>query len=232
MPLSIILFCLLCLQLLSASSSFSSPSAPCASTRDCSYAGQCLHSSCACASGWMGPTCAALDNSTAIPILSGFRLPDFHVWGSQVLFDSSQFVMLASIYPKALPFYQSWLYTAQIAAATSATPLGPYSWHSLALPYGPEGAWDRSVMNPKVLRAPNSGPFLLFYTGSSYSGPTPDGGRTPLPANQSGAQASQRIGLATAASATGPFVRRGSPVLEPRPGCWDACGRPCRCWAA
>ena len=81
-------------------------------------------------------------------------------------------------------------------------------------------------MNPKLLRAPGRAPgddlWLLYYTGNAYAGPTPSAGGTPLPANQSAAQASQRVGLATAARPSGPFTRRGAPVLTPRPGAWDA----------
>ena len=36
------------------------------------------------------------------------------------------------------------------------------------------------------------------------------------------ARLNQRIGLATANSVTGPWTRRDSPILEPRPGAWDA----------
>ena len=194
----------------------------CLTESDCSYAGQCVSSTCQCESGWMGTTCASLDNSTVVPIDSGFRMHNFHVWGSQVVFDSGAFHMLASVYPANLPFYSSWLYCAQIAHAVAESAVGPYVFQSLALEYGMETAWDRSVMNPKVLRAPGGGPWLLYYTGTSYTGPTPNGGSVPLPTNQSGAQASQRIGLATAPSPAGPWTRRGAPVLETRPDSWDA----------
>jgi hypothetical protein len=133
--------------------------------------------------------------------------------------------MDASIYPRALPFLQEWLDCASIATATSPTALGPYALDVLAaLPQGAEGDWDRNVMNPKLLRAPGVDPplWLLFYTGNAYAGATPSAGGAPLPANQSAAQASQRVGLATARAPGGPFARRGAPVLAPRPGAWDA----------
>lgn len=201
----------------------------CSSAADCSGAGACEAGRCACERGWAGATCAALDNSTRVPVGGGFRMDSFHVWGAQVVRgDDALWHMLASVYPAQLPFYSSWLYCAQIAHATATRLLGPYAFVSLALPYGAEDAWDRSVMNPKILRAPASGggggesPWLLYYVGSSYPGPTPNGGSVPLPSNQSGAQASQRIGLATAPAPGGPWLRRGPPVLETRPGEWDA----------
>lgn len=197
----------------------------CASVADCSGAGSCVSGACVCEPGFIGDSCAALDNRTAIPVDSGFRMAAYHVWGSQVVFDeaSALFHMLASIYPVALPFYTSWLYCAQIAHATSPTALGPFAFQSIVLPYGAADAWDRSVMNPKILRAPREDSvWLLYYVGSSYDGPTP-GGAVPLPVNQSAAQASQRVGLATAPSPSGPYTRySGAPVLLPRPGMWDS----------
>ena len=151
----------------------------------------------------------------------------YHVWGSQVVLDAGTYHMVASIYPADLDFDQSWLYAAQIAHATSFDPLGPYTFQSIILPYGSESAWDRSVMNPKLLRAPlanTSGAanlWLLFYTGDSYTGPTPNATHPP-PKNQSAAQASQMVGLATASAPAGPYKRFGAPVLQPRPGAWDA----------
>lgn len=209
---------LLCLSLASAGA--------CSDASSCSFAGACVAGACACRRGFAGPSCALLDNSTRVPVANGFRLDDFHVWGSQVAFDPRDglFHMAASVYPRALPFLKSWLYTASIATATAPTPFGPFALDLLAaLPQGAADAWDRNVMNPKLLRAPGvaDGPWLLFYTGNSYQGPTP-GGSVPLPVNQSLAQASQRIGVATADAPGGPFVRRGAPVLTPRPGAWDS----------
>lgn len=193
----------------------------CVTPADCSAAGACVAGVCSCEAGFTGSTCSALDNRTRIPVSSGFRLPGWHVWGSQVVRgDDGLFHMAASIYPAQFNFYAQWLFTAQIAHATAATALGPYTFESIILPYGAETAWDRSVMNPKLFRAPNGGPWLLFYVGSSYEGPTP-GGAVPLPTNSSAAQASQRIGLATASAPGGPFVREPAPVLTPRAGGWD-----------
>jgi hypothetical protein len=198
----------------------------CTGPASCTYAGACVAGACVCAPGFAGPACALFANSSAIPLASGFRLPDHHVWGAQVAFDGADglYHMAASVYPAGLPFLSSWLYTASIATARAAQPLGPYALDVLpALPQGGEGAWDRNVMNPKLLRAPGERSlWLLYYTGNAYGGPTPAAGGAPLPKNQSLAQASQQLGLATAPSPAGPFARRGAPVLSPRPGQWDA----------
>ena len=152
------------------------------------------------------------------------------MWGSQVVYDprDALYHMAASIYPGDFPFLSSWLVTASIATATSKDPLGPYTLDVLgALPQGREGDWDRNVMNPKLLPAPggNRSLWLLYYTGNAYEGPTPSvPGGVPLPKNQSGAQASQRLGLATSPHPSGPFTRLGPPMLSPSPNAsaWDA----------
>lgn len=201
----------------------------CTDTSSCTYAGTCVAGTCKCFPGYAGPTCAFFNNNTAIPLASGFRLPDYHVWGSQVVYDPSDdlYHMVASIYPGDLPFINSWLLTATIATATSKNPLGPYSLDVLAaLPQGHEKDWDRNVMNPKLLPAPGeSGLWLLYYTGNEYDGPTPSAsGGIPLPKNQSLAQASQQLGVATAPHPSGPFTRLGPPMLSPNTDhtAWDS----------
>jgi hypothetical protein len=76
--------------------------------------------------------------------------------------------------------------------------------------------------NPTIQRSGDT--YLLFYTGSTFRGPTP----TPASPARSGtpmileARANQRIGLATSKSIDGPWARLDHPILEPRPGRWDA----------
>lgn len=66
----------------------------------------------------------------------------------------------------------------------------------------------------------SDGTWLLFYTGSTYPGPTPNGTAVPGP-ERAQAQSSQRIGVAWSKTPEGPYQRTGSPILEPRAGKWD-----------
>ena len=193
----------------------------CTSVLDCSGAGACASSACVCLPGFVGPTCAQLDNRTVLRVDSGFRVANTSVWGSQVVLgDDGAYHMVASVFPGDLDFYSVWLLQAQIVHATAPTPFGPFTLRGVALGYGAEDAWDRSVMNPKLLRAPD-GTWLLFYTGDGYPGPWPTPAH-PAPVDPRVPQANQRVGLAVAASPAGPFVRTGAPVLQPRAGAWDA----------
>jgi hypothetical protein len=184
--------------------------------------------SCLCDAAFQGPTCSLLNNATALRLDSGCDLSaqGWHVWGSHVVLDPATGLwhMVASVYPRNQTFLDIWLLDARIIHATARTWWGPFCTgpgsYTIALDHGAEGAWDRSVMNPKLLQDRVSGRWLLFYTGSAYAGPWPVAGR-PLPPTRD-AQASQRIGVASAPSPAGPFTRLGAPLLQPRPTKWDA----------
>jgi hypothetical protein len=193
----------------------------------CSGAGTPLpNGTCLCDPAFLGPACALLNNRTALRLRSGCDLTaqGWNVWGSHVVYDADSRLwhMVASLYPRNQTFLNIWLFDARIIHATSPNYWGPFceGAYDVALDHGAEGAWDRSVMNPKLVRDASSGLWLLFYTGSAYAGPWPVAG-APLPPEQ-GAQASQRIGVAWAPRAGGPYTRLGAPLLQPRPGQWDA----------
>jgi hypothetical protein len=130
--------------------------------------------------------------------------------------------MFAAVFPRNLSFSNHWLTNGQIARATSQTPIGPYSFVEIVLPYHTSNTsqqyWDRSCMNPKIIQA-TDGTFLLYYTGDTYDGPTPT--QPSQQADNDKAQGLQRIGLAYASSVTGPWSRLPNPIVEPRPGKWD-----------
>jgi hypothetical protein len=204
-------------------SSPSSPSASCTSAFNCSGAGACVSGSCVCESGFIGPTCSMLDNRTALRVQSGFvpYSEGWWAWGSSVLLgDDGQYHMLASVYPSDLNFFSTWLTRAQVVHASSPSPYGPFTLTGVALGYGDVNAWDRSLMNPKLLRAP-TGEYLLFYTGDAYNGSWPSPS-DPIPVNPDAPQSMQRVGVASSPTPKGPYTRLGHPILEPRPSKWDS----------
>ena len=97
----------------------------CETDEDCYYSGVCLsNKTCECFPGWRGENCTALNNQT-IAVVQGFTfLPDYDVWGSQVIFENGTYHMFASVYPSDLVFMNHWLTNAQIVRATSQTPEG------------------------------------------------------------------------------------------------------------
>ena len=104
----------------------------------------------------------------------------------------------------------------------SDAPEGPYELAETVLPPRGDGFWDgKMTHNPTIHRCPVTGRFLLFYSGNTYRGPRPTAGGVSEQRMWE-AQGNQRIGLAVADTPEGPWTRFDHPVLEPRPGKWDA----------
>jgi hypothetical protein len=169
-----------------------------------------------------------LDNRTALRVNSGFApyAEGWWAWGSSVLHvpddgEGGLFHMLVSVYPSQYDFFRTWLTRAQVVHAVAPSPYGPFNLTGVALGYGGEDDWDRSLMNPKFLRSPSDGTYLLFYTGDTYPGPWPSPS-DPVPVNPNIPQSNQRVGVAYSSTPGGPYTRLGSPILEPRPGQWDS----------
>ena len=148
----------------------------------------------------------------------------YWVWcGSVIRGDDGRYYMFASRWPKGISFNPHWLTNSEVVRASSDTPEGPYAFEEIVLPVRGERYWDgRMTHNPTIHKS--GGTYLLYYTGTTYTGhtPTPE---NPCPidgAMRMEARANQRIGLATAPSVFGPWTRRDEPILQPRPGKWDS----------
>mgnify|MGYP001548086433 CR=1 FL=1 len=155
------------------------------------------------------------------PLGGGFRDDDYWIWcGSVIRDDAGMYHMFASRWSKDVPFTPNWLTHSRVVRAVSETPAGPYRYVEDIL--SPRGAeyWDgRMTHNPTIHRCGDT--YLLFYTGSTFEAPIPAAGPAD-DATRLEARRNQRIGLATAPSAAGPWTRMDAPILAPRPGKWDA----------
>lgn len=169
---------------------------------------------------------AFVDRILPAPKNGGFRMEGYWVWcGSVIRGDDGRYHMFASRWPRNLEFGPHWVTNSEIVRAVSDTPEGPYTFAEVVLPPRGEEHWDgRMTHNPTVHRCGDT--FLLFYTGVTYSGPTPTPDR---PLDMGGKRLTytepwrnKRLGLATAPSVEGPWTRRDAPLIEPRPGHWDA----------
>ena len=178
------------------------------------------------------PASAAVDSFAAEPAFhdrlqpapadGGFRMDGYWVWcGSVIRGEDGRYHMFASRWPGALPFSPHWLTNSEIVRASSATPGGPYRFEEVVLPARGGKFWDgRMTHNPTIHRSGDT--YLLFYTGTTYSGPTPVAGQNATTEARLEARANQRIGVATARSLKGPWRRPDRPAIDPRPGKWDA----------
>ena len=149
------------------------------------------------------------------PIDGGFKPfthqgVDYNVWcGSVIKGEDNRFHMFASVIPRRKG--SSWVWDSIVARATSDKPEGPFHFEEFVFP--PRGAsfWDGLMThNPSIHKYGDT--YLLFYTGTTYEHRK----------TETEAWRHKRIGLATSKSVFGPWERRAAPVIEPRPGCWDA----------
>lgn len=155
------------------------------------------------------------------PVDGGFRMEGYWVWcGSVVRGDDALYHMFASRWPKRYPFFDGYRLYSEVVHAVSPTAAGPYTMVDVALPPRGEEHWDgRMTHNPTIHRYGDT--YLLFYIGSTWSGPDVSPEEIATSRKPAESYANIRIGLATSPSPAGPWVRRDAPILLPRPGRWD-----------
>jgi hypothetical protein len=167
---------------------------------------------------------AFIERLLPAPVNGGFGLNDYWVWcGSVIRGDDGRCHMFASRWSQRYPFFEGYVIESEIVRAEADTPEGPYTFHEVVLP--PRGAhfWDgRMTHNPTIHKVGDT--YLLFYIGATYAGPKPDPAQVVPPGSAVHDECYQniRIGLASAPSPLGPWQRQDTPILQPRPGKWDA----------
>lgn len=150
-------------------------------------------------------------------------MDDYWVWcGSPAKGEDGRYHLFASRWPKSLPFGPNWVSNSEVVRASADTPIGPYTFEEVVLPPR-QGYWDATMThNPTIHRHGDT--WILFYTGARSVGP--DGSDAPpkeaISEEQYSAWLTKRIGIATAPRITGPWTRRDEPILDVRPGEWDA----------
>ncbi len=158
------------------------------------------------------------------PVGGGFAMDGYWVWcGSVIKGEDNRYHMFSSRWPKQLAFSPHWLTNSEVVRASADKPEGPYKFEEVILPARGEGFWDgKMTHNPTIHKYKDT--YLLFYTGTTYDGDIPSENNAEKWGSAKAKQArqNQRIGMATASSIKGPWKRLDKPVLEPRPGKWDA----------
>lgn len=165
---------------------------------------------------------------------AGFRMPGYWIWcGSVIRGGDGRYHLFASRWPDNLAFSPHWITNSEVVHAVADRPEGPFEFCDVALPQRGAEYWDgRMTHNPTIHF--HDGTYYLFYTGTTYEGPTPSL-ETPIPASDPGnlndpaavpellvkAHSGQRVGVATSSSPSGPWKRMDAPLLLPRPGQWD-----------
>ena len=165
---------------------------------------------------------AFIDRLLPAPKNGGFRDDRYWIWGSSVIKgEDGKYHMFASRWSKDVGF-GNWVSNSEVVRAVSDTPLGPYSFQEVVLPVrGPEFFDGMCTHNPRIVKYRDK--YLLYHFGTTYDFPMPDKAYPDMSEdNWALAWMNKRIGLAISDSVYGPWERSDKPVIEPRPGHWDA----------
>lgn len=148
------------------------------------------------------------------------EMDDYYIWDCSVIEAEGKFHLFCSRWPKEYGFGWNWVYNSEVIHCVSDSPRGPYQFLRVVLPRRGRDSFDGMNTHNPCIRC-FDGKYYLYYMGTTYGGPIPAGEETSAEQNLE-VWNRKRIGVAVADSIYGEFVRRDTPVLEPR-SCdhWD-----------
>lgn len=162
-----------------------------------------------------------LDKMLPAPVNGGFAMDDFWVWDPSVIKgEDNLYHMFASRWSKEFGF-GNWVTNSQIVRAVSKTPAGPYEFAEVVLPARGKKYFDGcATHNARIVKS--GAYYVLYYFGTSYADIAHIGDDVWATGLAQKAWMKKRIGMAWSTSVYGPWHRSDKPILEPRPGRWDA----------
>ncbi len=147
--------------------------------------------------------------------VKALELPGYYVWDCSVIKAEGRYHMFSSRWDKTLGFGWNWLFHSEVIHCVADRPQGPYEFCNVVLPRRGREYFDGMNTHNTCIKA-YDGRFYLYYMGCTYGGEIP-GGQEEIPeAYALEVWNRKRIGLAVAKEIDGAFVRRDTPLLEPR----------------
>ena len=132
--------------------------------------------------------------------------PDYYIWcGAMTRGEDNRYHLYYSRWPRKLG-HAAWVTHSEVAHAVGASPLGPFQFVDVALPARGQEFWDGlCTHNPTIVRGGDK--FYLYYMGNTGDG------KAMSTLNWTHRNR-QRIGVAVADSANGPWRRFDRPVID------------------
>lgn len=149
------------------------------------------------------------------------EMEDYYVWDCSVIKASDgKYHMFSSRWPKKYGFGWNWVFNSEIVHCVSDVPEGPYKFQNVVLPRRGRQYFDGMNTHNTCIKEYN-GKYYLYYMGCTYGAEIP-GETEPSAEYATETWNRKRIGLAVADDINGEFVRRDTPLLEPRDcSYWD-----------
>ena len=143
------------------------------------------------------------------------QMDGYYVWDCSVIGAGGKYHMFSSRWKEEYGFGWNWLFNAEIVRCVADRPEGPFRFANVVLPRRGRQYFDGMNTHNTCVKE-YGGKFYLYYMGTTYGGEIPT--RADDIPNDYARETwnRKRIGLAVADSVDGEFVRRGSPLLEPR----------------
>jgi len=143
------------------------------------------------------------------------KLDDYYVWDCSVIKSGGKYHMFSSRWKKEYGFGWNWLFNSEIIHSVSDKPEGPYHFQNVALPRRGREYFDGMSTHNTCIKE-YDGKFYLYYMGTTYGGDIPTSAKAI--SSQYGEETwnRKRIGVAVADDINGEFIRRDTPLLEPR----------------
>lgn len=149
------------------------------------------------------------------------KLDDYYVWDCSVIKSGGKYHMFSSRWKKEYGFGWNWLFNSEIIHSVADKPEGPYYFQNVALPRRGREYFDGMSTHNTCIKEYN-GKFYLYYMGTTYGGDIPTGINDVSQVYGEETWNRKRIGVAVADDINGEFVRRDTPLLEPRDcSFWD-----------
>lgn len=142
------------------------------------------------------------------------KMDDYYVWDCSVIKSGGKYHMFSSRWKKEYGFGWNWLFNSEIIHSVADQPEGPYVFQNVVLPRRGRQYFDGMNTHNTCIKEYN-GKFYLYYMGTTYGGEIPTQ-RDVRSEYCDETWNRKRIGLAVADDINGEFVRRDTPLLEPR----------------
>lgn len=144
------------------------------------------------------------------------RLDGYYVWDCSVLKGKDgKYHMFSSRWKEEYGFGWNWLFNSEIIHSVADKPEGPYHFANVALPRRGRKYFDGMNTHNTCIKYYN-GKYYLYYMGTTYGGDIPYSVEEVSEKYSLEVWNKKRIGVAVADDLNGEFVRKDTPLLEPR----------------
>ncbi len=147
--------------------------------------------------------------------VKALQFKDYYVWDCSVIYADGQYHMFSSRWKKELGFGWNWVFNSEIIHSVSDKPQGPYQFKNVVLSRRGREYFDGMNTHNTCIKYYN-GRYYLYYMGTTYGGEVPTADDPCFSQYALETWNRKRIGVAVAEDIGGPFVRRNTPLLEPR----------------